>query len=111
MTIIKEADLIESVADALQFISYYHTMDYIRALGKAYEAEKSPAAKDALAQILTKSRMCAEEQRPIRQDTGHVTVIVKWGKNCRLESDRNLKEVVEQRSGNRSKWEVVERRV
>src|SRR3546814_5331108 len=64
MTIIKEADLIESVADALQFISYYHPMDYIRALGKAYEAEKSPAAKDAIAQILTNSRMCAEGHRP-----------------------------------------------
>src|SRR3546814_4998798 len=69
MTIIKEADLIESVADALQFISYYHPMDYIRALGKAYEAEKSPAAKDAIAQILTNSRMCAEGHRPICQDT------------------------------------------
>src|SRR4051812_5096357 len=62
-TIIREADLIESVADALQFISYYHPMDYIRALGVAYEAEQSPAAKDAIAQILTNSRMCAEGHR------------------------------------------------
>src|SRR3546814_5036524 len=96
MTIIKEADLIESVADALQFISYYHPMDYIRALGKAYEAEKSPAAKDAIAQILTNSRMCAEGHRPICQDTGIVTVFVKWGQNCRLESDRSLQEVVDE---------------
>ena len=64
-TLIRDTDLIESVADALQFISYYHPMDYIRALGKAYEAEKSPAAKDAIAQILTNSRMCAEGHRPI----------------------------------------------
>jgi len=96
MTVIKEADLIESVADALQFISYYHPMDYIRALGVAYEAEKSPAAKDAIAQILTNSRMCAEGHRPICQDTGIVTVFVKWGQNCRLESDRSLQEVVDE---------------
>src|SRR6201996_7353841 len=69
-TIIREADLIESVADALQYISYYHPMDYIRALGRAYEAEQAPAAKDAIAQILTNSRMCAEGHRPICQDTG-----------------------------------------
>ena len=68
MTLIKTADLIESVADALQFISYYHPMDYIRALGAAYEAEANPAAKDAIAQILTNSRMCAEGHRPICQD-------------------------------------------
>ena len=96
MTVIKEADLIESVADALQFISYYHPMDYIRALGVAYAAEKSPAAKDAIAQILTNSRMCAEGHRPICQDTGIVTVFVKWGQNCRLESDRSLQEVVDE---------------
>src|SRR3546814_14846873 len=70
-------------------------MDYIRALGKAYEAEKSPAAKDAIAQILTNSRMCAEGHRPICQDTGIVTVFVTWGQNCRLESDRSLQEVVD----------------
>src|SRR3954452_14921416 len=93
---IREADLIESVADALQFISYYHPMDYIRALGVAYEAEQSPAAKDAIAQILTNSRMCAEGHRPICQDTGIVTVFVKWGQDCRLESDRSLQEVVEE---------------
>src|SRR3546814_6995752 len=70
LPIFKEADLIESVDDALQFISYYHPMDYIRALGKAYEAEKSPAAKDAIAQILTNSRMCAEraEERRVGKE-------------------------------------------
>ena len=86
---ISETDLIDSVADALQFISYYHPMDYIRALGEAYAAETSPAAKDAIAQILTNSRMCAEGHRPICQDTGIVTVFVKWGQNCRLDSERS----------------------
>ncbi|WP_404712919.1 fumarate hydratase [Sphingomonas sp. MMS24-J13] len=95
-TIIREADLIESVADALQYISYYHPMDYIRALGDAYEAEQSPAAKDAIAQILTNSRMCAEGHRPICQDTGIVTIFVKWGQDCRLESSRSLQEVVDE---------------
>ena len=95
-TIIKEADLIESVADALQYISYYHPMDYIRALGAAYEAEQGPAAKDAIAQILTNSRMCAEGHRPICQDTGIVTVFVKWGQQCLLESERSLQEVVDE---------------
>ena len=95
-TIIREDDLIDSVADALQYISYYHPMDYIRALGEAYLAEKSPAARDAIAQILTNSRMCAEGHRPICQDTGIVTVFVKWGQDCRLESDRSLQEVVDE---------------
>jgi fumarate hydratase class I len=93
---IAENDLIESVADALQFISYYHPMDYIRALGDAYAAEQSPAAKDAIAQILTNSRMCAEGHRPICQDTGIVTVIVKWGQNCLLDSPRSLQEVIDE---------------
>ena len=84
---IKEADLIDSVADALQYISYYHPMDYIRALGAAYEAEQGPAAKDAIAQILTNSRMCAEGHRPICQDTGIVTVFLKVGMNVRWASE------------------------
>ncbi len=96
MTRIAEADLIESVADALQHISYYHPMDYIRALGEAYHAEQSPAAKDAIAQILTNSRMCAEGHRPICQDTGIVTVFVKWGQECRLDSSRSLQEVIDE---------------
>jgi fumarate hydratase class I len=94
--LIKEADLIESVADALQYISYFHPMDYIRALGRAYELEQGPAAKDAIAQILTNSRMCAEGHRPICQDTGIVTVIVKWGQDCRLDSPRSLQQVVDE---------------
>ncbi len=96
MITITEADLIDSVADALQYISYFHPMDYIRALGVAYEAEQGPAAKDAIAQILTNSRMCAEGHRPICQDTGIVTVFVKWGQDCRLASDRSLQEVVDE---------------
>ena len=96
MIVIKEADLIESVADALQYISYYHPMDYIKALGEAYDAEQGPAAKDAIAQILTNSRMCAEGHRPICQDTGIVNVFVKWGQDCRLESGRSLQDVVDE---------------
>ena len=96
MVTIREDDLIESVADALQYISYFHPMDYIRALGDAYEAEQGPAAKDAIAQILTNSRMCAEGHRPLCQDTGIVNVFVEWGQNCRLESDRSLQEVVDE---------------
>src|SRR3982751_1131859 len=87
MTIVKKADLIESVADALQFISYYHPADYIRALGRAYEREQSGAAKDAIAQILTNSRMCAEGHRPICQDTGIVNVFLKVGMNVRFDFD------------------------
>ncbi|MFM5915006.1 MAG: fumarate hydratase, partial [Chakrabartia godavariana] len=92
---IRESDIIESVADALQFISYFHPMDYIRALGEAYKKEQGPAAKDAIAQILTNSRMCAEGHRPICQDTGIVTVIVKWGQQCVLDSTRSLQEVID----------------
>ncbi|AKM11222.1 fumarate hydratase [Croceicoccus naphthovorans] len=95
MVVIEEQDLIDSVADALQFISFYHPMDYIQALGEAYEAEMNPAAKDAIAQILTNSRMCAEGHRPICQDTGIVNVFVKWGQDCRLGSKRSLQEVVD----------------
>jgi fumarate hydratase, class I len=95
--IITESDLIESVADALQFISYYHPVDYIRALGVAYEAEQSPAAKDAIAQILTNSRMCAEGHRPICQDTGIVNVFIKWGMDCRMDDGtRSLQEIVDE---------------
>ncbi|HMO68698.1 MAG TPA: fumarate hydratase [Novosphingobium sp.] len=96
MVTIREEDLIESVADALQYISYYHPMDYIRALGEAYEAEQGPAAKDAIAQILTNSRMCAEGHRPICQDTGIVNVFIEWGQDCRLGSSRSLQDVVDE---------------
>ena len=96
MVTIREADLIDSVADALQYISYYHPMDYIRALGVAYDAEQGPAAKDAIAQILTNSRMCAEGHRPICQDTGIVNVFIAWGQNCRLDSKLSMQEVVDE---------------
>jgi fumarate hydratase class I len=85
MTIIKQEDLIESVAAALQYISYYHPVDYIQHLARAYESEQSPAAKDAIAQILTNSRMCAEGKRPICQDTGIVNVFLKVGMEVRFE--------------------------
>src|ERR1700752_1774203 len=86
MTIIKQDDLIESVAAALQYISYHHPADYIAHLARAYELEQSPAAKDAIAQILTNSRMCAEGRRPICQDTGIVTVFMKVGMDVRWAS-------------------------
>src|SRR5215469_15512429 len=79
MAKIKQDDFIESVAAALQYISFYHPEDYIRNLARAYEMEQSPAAKDAMAQILVNSRMCYEGHRPICQDTGIVTAIVKVG--------------------------------
>ncbi len=95
MVTIREADLIESIADALQYISYFHPMDYIRALGAAWAREANPAAKDAMAQVLANSRMCAEGHRPICQDTGIVNVFLKWGLECRLESEMSLQEVVD----------------
>src|SRR3954467_11470842 len=87
MNTIRRADLVQSVADALQFISYYHPADYIRALGRAYEREQSAAAKDAIAQILTNSRMCAEGHRPICQDTGIVNVFLNVGMGVRFDFD------------------------
>ncbi len=85
LTTVKQEDLIESVAAALQYISYYHPVDYIQHLARAYEMEQSPAAKDAIAQILTNSRMCAEGKRPICQDTGIVNVFLKIGMDVRFE--------------------------
>ena len=84
-TTIRHDDLVESVAAALQYISYYHPADYIQHLARAYEREESPAAKDAIAQILTNSRMCAEGRRPICQDTGIVNVFLKIGMDVRWE--------------------------
>ena len=85
MTVIKQEDFIASVYGALQYISYYHPLDYITSLAKAYEREESPAAKDAIAQILINSRMCAEGHRPICQDTGVVNAFVKIGMDVRFE--------------------------
>src|SRR5258708_10505358 len=90
MNVIREADVIASVADALQYISYYHTPDFIRAMGRAYDMEQSPSARDAIAQILTNSRMCAEGHRPICQDTGIVVVFVKVGMGVRWDATLDL---------------------
>jgi fumarate hydratase class I len=87
MATIKQADFIQSVADALQYISYYHPEDFITNLTRAWELEQSPAAKDAMAQILINSRMCAEGHRPVCQDTGIVTAFVKVGMEARWEND------------------------
>src|SRR5690606_31406010 len=95
-TIIKEDDLIQSIADAVQFISYYHPADYIRHLARAYEREQNPAAKDAIAQILTNSRMCAEGRRPICQDTGIVNVFLKIGMGARIDSKRALQDICDE---------------
>jgi len=94
MTVIREEDLIQSVADAFQYISYYHPLDYIKALGEAWEREESPAAKDAIAQILTNSRMCAEGHRPICQDTGIAVVFLKVGMNVQWDAKMSVQEMV-----------------
>lgn len=94
MALIKTQDFIESVADALQYISYYHPEDYIRALAAAYEKEASPAARDAIAQILTNSRMCAEGKRPLCQDTGIVVAFVKIGMQAQFEGDMTIEQMV-----------------
>ncbi len=95
MTAIRKGDLVESIAGALQYISFYHPADFIRHLARAYEAEQSPAAKDAIAQILTNSRMCAEGHRPMCQDTGIVNVFLKVGMDVRWEGfDGSLEDAV-----------------
>ncbi|HEX9706114.1 MAG TPA: fumarate hydratase, partial [Steroidobacteraceae bacterium] len=94
--LIREADFVQSVADALQFISYYHPADYIAHLARAHEREQSPVAKDAIAQILTNSRMCAEGRRPICQDTGIVNVFVKAGLGVRWDTTQSLQEMVDE---------------
>jgi len=86
MTVIRQEDFVASVAGALQYISYYHPVDYITSLAKAYEREESPAARDAIAQILINSRMCAEGHRPICQDTGIVTAFLKVGMDVQFEA-------------------------
>ena len=94
MTQIRQDDVIQSVADALQFISYYHPKDFIDAVYQAYELEESQAAKDALAQILVNSRMCAEGHRPICQDTGIVTVFVKVGMEVSWNASLSLEDMI-----------------
>ncbi|MBW8077448.1 MAG: fumarate hydratase [Gallionella sp.] len=94
MTTIRQQDFIDSIADALQFISYYHPTDFIRALAQAYAREESPAAKDAMAQILTNSRMCAEGHRPLCQDTGIVVAFVRVGMDVRWAAQLDVVEMV-----------------
>jgi fumarate hydratase, class I len=94
MSVITKQDLIESIADSLQYISFYHPVDFIRAMASAYEREQSAAAKDAMAQILINSRMAAEGHRPICQDTGIVVVFLKVGMNVRWDTDQSLADMV-----------------
>ncbi|MEM7018805.1 MAG: fumarate hydratase, partial [Pseudomonadota bacterium] len=94
MTLIKQDDLIDSVADALQFISYYHPLDFIQAVNAAYEMEESGAAKDAMAQILINSRMCAEGHRPICQDTGIVTAFIRVGMDVQWDAELSVEEMI-----------------
>ena len=94
MTVIRQDDLIDSVADALQYISYYHPLDFIQGVHQAYLREESPAAKDAMAQILINSRMCAEGKRPICQDTGIVTVFCKVGMDVQWDATMSLTDMI-----------------
>ncbi|HEY2684036.1 MAG TPA: fumarate hydratase [Steroidobacteraceae bacterium] len=94
MSVIRQDDVVTSVADALQYISYYHTPDFICAMGRAYELEQSASARDAIAQILSNSRMCAEGHRPICQDTGIVVVFVKVGMNVRWDARDDLETMI-----------------
>ena len=90
MTVIRQDDLIDSIADALQYISYYHPLDFIRAMDQAYQREQNPAARDAIAQILINSRMCAMGHRPICQDTGIVTVFLRVGMQVQWDADMSV---------------------
>ena len=94
MAVIKQADLIQSVTDALQYISYYHPPDFIRAMAAAYDDEESPAAKAALAQVLVNSRMCALGKRPICQDTGIVIVFLEVGMDVSWQGDMSVEDMV-----------------
>ena len=94
MTTIRQDDLINSVADALQFISYYHSIDFIQSVHQAYLREQSQVARDAMAQILINSRMCAEGKRPLCQDTGIVTVFVKLGMQVLWDANMTLDEMI-----------------
>ena len=94
MTTIRQEDFIQSVRNALQYISYYHPIDFVRAMHAAYEKEQSVAARDAIAQILINSRMCAEGHRPICQDTGIVTVFLEIGMGVRWDSSLGVEEMI-----------------
>lgn len=92
---IREADLIDSIAEALQYISFFHPPDFIRAMAAAWQREESPGAKQAMAQILVNSRMCAIGRRPICQDTGTANIAIEVGAHARLDLSRGLQEVVD----------------
>ena len=109
MAVIREDDLVQSVADALQYISYYHSPDFIAAMGRAYQMETGPAARDAIAQILANSRMCAEGHRPICQDTGIVVAFVKLGMDVRWEARHTLEEMINE--GVRRAYQLPENRL
>ncbi len=94
MTVIKQQDLIDSITDALQFIACYHPKDFIQAMSAAYDLEQSPAAKDAIAQILINSRLCAEDRRPICQDTGIVTVFIDVGMSVQWDAELSLDDMI-----------------
>lgn len=94
MTVISQQDFIDSITDALQFIACYHPKDFIDAMAQAYQKEQSPAAKDAIAQILINSRMCAEDKRPICQDTGIVNVFIKVGMEVQWNTTKSLEDMV-----------------
>ncbi|MDA1076661.1 MAG: fumarate hydratase, partial [Proteobacteria bacterium] len=94
MTVIRQEDLIRSIADAVQFISYYHPVDFLRALREAWENEESPAAKAALTQVLVNSRMCATGKRPICQDTGIVNVLLEVGMQVQWQGDLSVEEMI-----------------
>ncbi|WP_308184577.1 fumarate hydratase, partial [Neisseria polysaccharea] len=105
MTVIKQEDFIQSICDAFQFISYYHPKDYIDALYKAWQKEENPAAKDAMTQILVNSRMCAENNRPICQDTGIATVFLKVGMDVQWDADMSVEEMVNEGVRRAYTWE------
>jgi len=106
MTVIKQQDFIDSIFEALQFISYYHPLDFVEAMKAAYDREQSPAAKDAIAQILINSRMSAEGHRPLCQDTGIVTCFVKIGMKVQWEGEMTVQEMVDE--GTRRAYNFVD---
>ena len=95
-TLIKTQDFIDSIYEAIQFISYYHPRDFLQAMKHAYDIEENPSAKAAIAQILVNSKMCAIGHRPLCQDTGAVTCFVKIGMDVRFEGDMTVQEMVDE---------------
>ena len=98
MTVIRQQDVTQSIADALQYISYYHPVDFIQAVKNAYDREESKSAKDAKAQILINSRLCATGKRPICQDTGIVTIFVKVGMQVQWDAEDSAPAIGSERS-------------